>query len=276
MREDDLDFAADCTAAEGWQTETREEFEAYILHDPEGCLVAEYEGRRAGVCVATAYGDRGFLGEMIIGRGMRGRALGPELFRRAFAYLERRGCRSVSLDAVPRAAPFYEISGFRELTGSRRLRGRLQGCASARVRPMTEADLSAVAAVDRAAFGADRGFFLRRRLALYPELSKVFVRDGRIAGYVFGRRRPEFLWAGPLGAESEEAAADLLLGIGGEGRDRDIYLGALESNARALALFQSIGLRESKAPSRRMVWGDPERAVGLDGRLFAIGTAAKG
>jgi hypothetical protein len=36
MRSDDLDFAAQCTAGEGWSTETRREFEGFLAYDAQG------------------------------------------------------------------------------------------------------------------------------------------------------------------------------------------------------------------------------------------------
>ena len=46
MQCQDLDFAAGCTAAEGWASETRAQFEGSLAHDAGGCLVAAEEGRR--------------------------------------------------------------------------------------------------------------------------------------------------------------------------------------------------------------------------------------
>jgi ribosomal protein S18 acetylase RimI-like enzyme len=71
MREDDLDFAAGCTAAERRLTETREEFEGFLDYDRQGCFIAEWEGRRAGICMAICYGDKGYIGEMIVDREFR-------------------------------------------------------------------------------------------------------------------------------------------------------------------------------------------------------------
>ena len=50
----DLDFAAACTAAEGWLTETRQSFDGFYAYDPAGCFVAELDGKRVGICVANA------------------------------------------------------------------------------------------------------------------------------------------------------------------------------------------------------------------------------
>jgi hypothetical protein len=64
MRAADLPFAAQCTAGEGWASETLASFEEFYQHDPEGCLLAERAGHPVGICIATPYGHSGFVGEL--------------------------------------------------------------------------------------------------------------------------------------------------------------------------------------------------------------------
>jgi hypothetical protein len=64
MQATDLAFAAQCTANEGWASETLASFEGFYQHDPEGCLLAERGGHPVGICIATAYGHAGFVGEL--------------------------------------------------------------------------------------------------------------------------------------------------------------------------------------------------------------------
>ena len=87
MQPEDLDFAAACTAAEGWRTQTRAEFEGFYAHDPEGCLIAEAAGTPVGICVGTSYGGPpsggyGFIGELIVVPEARGRDTGRLLLDR--------------------------------------------------------------------------------------------------------------------------------------------------------------------------------------------------
>jgi GNAT superfamily N-acetyltransferase len=102
----DLDFAAACTEAEGWASETKTEIEAFFALTPSGGYVVEDDGRRVGMCMATAYDGWGFIGELIVL---------PEA--------RRRGVRVILQDAVPRAMPLYQRAGFKPLCRPLRLRG---------------------------------------------------------------------------------------------------------------------------------------------------------
>ncbi len=264
------------TAAEGWTSETAEDFQAFLDHDPDGCLILERAGEPAAVCMATCYGEAGFLGEMIVSRRHRGLALGPLLFDLALSHLRERGCRSVSLDAVPTAAPVYAPRGVRFISLSRRFRGRLSPAVEPGIRPLRPADMPEILALDRRAFGADRSFFLQARRAQCPDLAWVREENGRIAGYLFGRRRLGFAWAGPLwAADSGPGAAALLRGFAAGAGGEDIQAGVLDIHAPAVSLMRELGFEEKRSPSRRMSAGDGP-PVGLDSALLAIGTAGKG
>ena len=277
MGEEDLDFAAGCAAAEGWLTETREEFEAFLAGGAPGCLIAEWEGRRGGVCIATCYGRQGFIGELIVHRALRGKGLGPQLFSRAVDYLQNRGCRLISLDSVPRASSFYASFGFRKVCRSLRFRGRIQGESGPAVRPMKTTDFFRVCDLDQQAFGADRSFFLGRRFLDDPELAKAHIENEKIAGYIFGRRRGAIVWAGPwwVSPAAVDKAA-LLRTLAREAGELEINLGVLEANTGAVALLRSFGFREKPYYSIRMILGDGGEGVGLSPELYAIGSAAKG
>jgi len=277
MRSDDLEFAAQCTAGEGWSTETRQEFEGFLAYDAQGCFIAEWEGRKAGICMAVCYKTKGFIGEMIVRPEFRAKGLGPRLFNQAIGYLQMQGCRSISLDAVPRAASFYESVGFRRIGRSLRFSKRIVQRAASPVRPMGTVEFDRVCSLDRRAFGADRMFFLQRRLMLYPELASTRLEDGEITGYIFGRRTDAQLWAGPWWvADDAEDPAALLVEFGRGLQASEISLGVLENNTRAVTLVRELGFEEKSAASIRMVMGDAEEAPGLSPDLWAIGSAAKG
>jgi len=52
---------------------------------------------------------------------------------------------------------------------------------------MTLGDLDQVIELDERSFGAGRGFFLKRRFELFPELSFVMLHRNKIAGFILGR-----------------------------------------------------------------------------------------
>jgi GNAT superfamily N-acetyltransferase len=197
MREDDLDFAAERTAEVDWPGETREVFESFLHRDPAGCLIAESDGYRVGVCAATAYERSGFVGELIVRKEERGRGVGPRLMTEAIAYLRDRGIENIYLDGVARAVPFYESLGFRPVCRSLRFLGTVEGRPSHDVRPMRREDLPEICRLDRQAFGDDRGFFLERRLELYPKFAKVLERAGHLEGFILGLQGRGLVAAGP-------------------------------------------------------------------------------
>jgi ribosomal protein S18 acetylase RimI-like enzyme len=276
MQAADLDFAAQCTAAEGWASETPAEFEGFWQHDPGGCLIAEAHGAPIGIAIATSYGAAGFIGEVIVSAAWRGRGVGRRLVDQAVDYLRGGGARSSYLDGVVKAVSLYERAGFRKVCLSRRFYGRLEGQSSPDVRPMRAADMETVATTDRLAFGVDRRFFLERRLALYPDLCKVMEQGGAITGYILGRRGYEVIGVGPWWVrEDVPRPAELLHALAAEVGDSLIGVGVLETNTRAVGLLRSLGLDENPAPPWRMVWGD-DVGLGAAPELYANGSSAKG
>jgi GNAT superfamily N-acetyltransferase len=283
----DLDFAASCTAAEGWGAQ-RGAFEGFHAYDPEGCLVAEvggpgaFAGARIGICVATPYGEQGFLGMLIVRPEARGRGVGRRLLERAIAYLRGRGARSIYLDGVLAAVPLYERLGFRKQCRSLRFGGTVAGRAHAHVRPLVEADLDAVCALDRLAFGADRSFFLKRLLAQGAALCKVLEQEGQIGGYILGQRTGGLVAAGPWVVRPQVARpADLLEGLAVEARGDVIGLGLLETNRAAAGTVRALGLAERADPPWRMALAlsdapDKVEALGASPLAYAVGSPAKG
>jgi ribosomal protein S18 acetylase RimI-like enzyme len=297
----DLDFAAACTAAEGWGTETRAEFEGFLACAPGSGLVAEQSGERVGIGVAISYGEAGFIGELIVAREHRGRGIGRRLLEHAIDRLHARGVRSIFLDGMPAAIRLYERIGFIKLCHSLRFSSeaaiRADGARGDRrtgVRRMRAADLETVLALDRRLFGADRGPFLRRRYALYPELCRVQegpvddaaaprLRADRapadepaIRGFVMGRRGPGITAAGPwVIADERDFAIDLLAQWPIETRGARLVLGVLETHARVAGALRTLGFQEHPSPPWRMRLGEPH-PLGLGPGCCAIGSAAKG
>lgn len=274
----DIPFAAACTAFEGWGSETAAEFEDYLAFQPAGALLAQVDGQRVGICVATAYGRDGFVGELIVIPEWRGHGVGRMLLEHAIQLLHAHGVQSIYLDGVRAAVPLYERLGFRKVCQSLRFAGRLPAGSTAGVpiRRMRPTDLAQVLALDRSAFGTDRSFFLQQRLARYPELVWVVESDGELASFAFGRRGRERLALGPWLVRPGMAAAEHLLpAVAAELAGQAVSIGVLESNPRAARLLEQLQLEAHPAPPWRMVLG-PNSGLGSSPQLYAIGSAAKG
>jgi GNAT superfamily N-acetyltransferase len=275
----DLDFAAACTQAEGWSSETRDVFEGFILYDPEGCFIAEEFDRPVGICVATAYESSGFIGELIVKEEVRGRSIGVNLLQQALAYLQSRGVRSIYLDSVEAVAPLYERAGFRKICFSLRFAGTFEGRRTEKpssVRAMRTEDLEIIFKIDRDAFGEDRAFFLKRRFSLYPEFCKIFVQDGAIQGYIMGMMGNGEVSVGPWVVRREaERPLGLLESVALEAGPFPLRIGILETNTAAVRAVEFLRFLKAQTPSWRMVLGE-ENTLGMSTDCFAIGSAAKG
>jgi len=276
MQMAELTFAAECTAAEGWASETLATFEGFYQHDPNGCFLAELAGRPVGICIATPYGRSGFIGELIVHPEARGRGIGAALLNHAVEYLRQHGAETVYLDGVVKAVPLYQRNGFRKICRSLRFSGTLKGESHSDVRPIQTSDLTAVFALDRQAFGADRSFLLARRLQLFPELCQVMIEEGKLTGFILGRRGEGWAAAGPW-VITQEARAPLRLleSLACQVGDVTISVGVLDPNRRAVELVRSLGFAVRQDSPWRMALG-PSSDLGASSLCFAVGTAATG
>jgi predicted N-acetyltransferase YhbS len=276
IRADDLAFAAECTAAEGWQSENHTTLAGFFKYDPEGCFIAEQADHPLGICIATRYGTSGFIGELIVRPDARGGGLGAALLNHAVAYLRQNGVETVYLDGVVKAVGLYERNGFRRVCRSWRFTGKLDGKPGAHVRPMTSHDLEQVLALDQLAFGADRSFFLRLRFDFYPDLSFVMVDGQEVIGYLLGRGHAGWISAGPwVMREGAGNPVELLVAFTQQADDRSISMGILETNSLACELVRSLGFTARADSPWRMALGG-RADLGASPLCLAVGSAAKG
>ncbi len=283
MTEEDVDFATALTRAAGWASESMDSFAAFLAHDAAGCFIAEANGEKAGVCIATAYERNGFIGELVVSRHLRLLGIGQLLFRKALDHLLAAGLENIYLDGDLNAVSYYEKMGFRKLCRSLRFRGKFKGRKHDHIRALRPEELDRLCALDRELFGDDRSFFLRRRLESFPRKCLVAERNGEIHGWIMARPGDNLLAVGPWAALVPEEAAPLLEHLASEHGTEVLRLGVLDRNEEAVRLLRSWpGLQEG-IHSWRMVRGPSDIPdEGLHGRLgdhpalYAIGSGAKG
>ncbi len=272
----DIDFALQCTIAEGWISETRDLFEGFLEYAPEGCFLGEVDNRPIGMCVATPYGEYGFFGELIVIKEMRGRGFGLLLTANALDYLANSGAKQIYLDGDHGAIGLYERLRFRKICRSLRFRGAPPGVRHPSIRPATAGDLPLLEELDRAAFGEDRSFFLRRTWDKHRRLCFVYETNGRVEGFIFGRRGDTALTVGPwLATEAIPDPLALVHHMAAENEGSTLRIGVMESHESCAALLRSHRSFEETESSWRMVQGPSER-LGNHKHLFSIGSPAKG
>ena len=104
MRREELAFAIDLAAAEGWNPGI-DDAECFFAADPGGFLICELAGEPVGCVSAVSYGRRyGFVGLYIVRPEFRGQGHGLRLWHAALHRLAKAG-RSVRWPPLDLSSP---------------------------------------------------------------------------------------------------------------------------------------------------------------------------
>lgn len=222
---------------------------------PEGLL---------GTGAILPYGGFGWISMVLVTAAARGQGIGTELLRHAIAALTGMG-QVPLLDATPAGERIYRPLGFRPVFPLMRWRGTGGGAMPAEgLRPVVAEDLPAIAALDAAAFGADRGDILA---GLWRRASAPALMLAGGDGFVLARPGRQALQIGPLVAPNEVAAQRLLTAA--LGRIQGPVLLDLPTRWGGLSrLLQEGGFRQER-PFLRMAL-DRQEAFGDPDRLFVV------
>ena len=128
MREEDADVVRDIDAiAFGtWSRQLRREWtelpprtRTNILtlraHDPQGCFVADEQGRVVGFIFSRTWGSIGWFGTFAVLPQVQGRGIGKQLIAASLAYLRRDSARVIGLETMaesPNNLGLYLRQGF--------------------------------------------------------------------------------------------------------------------------------------------------------------------
>ena len=269
----DIEFALIQTVREGWGA-TQALFETCLAHDPEGCFIAEENGRRVGMITTTRYSHTGWVGNLIVVPERRRQGLGYRLMSHGMARLTDRGVRTIWLEADPMGIRLYRRVGFVDQFESRRFRREPPHEAKPSSADRLGApDLPTIAEYDTAAFGDDRARLLA--LLFGKATAAYWIRDGRRPrGYAFVLPTASGVSIGPWVAADREVADNLLRRILVEFTHHSLVMGVPDVNRAAAGLFESHGFRQT-APSLRMIRGVPAEA-GDPNRIFGLANGAMG
>ncbi|MBY5375793.1 GNAT family N-acetyltransferase [Rhizobium leguminosarum] len=182
---DHLEAAVALSRQAGWPHRTEDWQLALALSDG---MVAVEDGKVVGTVLVTPYKeDCATINMVIVDETMRGRGLGRKLMDAALLIA---GDRPLRLVATTAGLPLYQKLGFHE-TGTVAQHQGLAGdiAASAETQAATDADVPAIVALDRLAFGADREGLLSYFAGIGA--FAVIRRDGHVSGFAclrpFGR-----------------------------------------------------------------------------------------
>jgi GNAT superfamily N-acetyltransferase len=272
MTESDLEDGLRLSSACGWN-QAIEDWRLLLSLGPGLFRVAVEGDRIVASGGAVRYGDAlAWICMILVDPARRGHGVGTRIFDDVLA--RTRGFRIVGLDATPGGRPIYERAGFAEAYGLARMErdpggsdpvgsgAAMEGGATGRhVRPLARADLEAVLAWDREAFGADRGRALDWALRCVPEYAWGAFAPTGLAGYVLGRHGRRFEHLGPLVARDAGTAEALVAACLHAFPARRFGLDAVADRPDWQAVLHRRGFREARPFTRmyRSGEGDPGR-----------------
>lgn len=158
----------------------------------------------------------GWVSMMIVRPDFQRRGIGRQLLGQCVLDLAAQGLVP-GLDATPAGRELYQTHDFRDTWALTRWKCERPGIApesaasgAIEVRRATAADLAAIGALDREAFGAERRSVLARLLERTPYLATVALRAGAPCGFLLARDGRAAFQLGPIAAAGAEVAIALL------------------------------------------------------------------
>jgi GNAT superfamily N-acetyltransferase len=253
---DDVPAALQLSTLAGWN-QTTNDWRLLLDLSPGGCFAMEADGRVVATATLLCYGNRlGWIGMVLTHPEYRHRGFAKRLFARVLDHADRRGIKTLKLDAADQGQPLYESYGFKvEQPVERWFR-----VASERKAPDACAELVDWRDLDTMAFDADRSGLLevlRRRGKCFTNPDAyLLTRPGRIAAYV-----------GPFVARSRDAARDVLAQAISDSGTSGMFWDLLASNQDAVELASELGF-STRRRLARMFRGEQLR--GRDDLVYAI------
>lgn len=272
MRRDELVFAIDLAAQEGWNPGLCDA-ECFFAADPSGFFIGELAGEAVGCILAVSYAGRyGFVGLYIVRPEFRGRGYGRQLWQAGLARL--RG-HNVGLDGVVARQGSYARSGFHLAYRNIRYRGQAEPAPiHPTIRPAATVAFDAISDFDRHIFPERRDAFLHPWLA-QPMAGAYAALDGdRLTGYTVVRRCREGWKIGPLAADDAIVARRLYDAAAAHApRHEALFIDVSEANPGAKPFLSALALTPVFETARMYTGAGP--AIDL-AKLFGATTLELG
>ncbi len=249
--------------------------------EPEGCFVAETDGKKAGHVFSVCYEHFSWISLVIVDSRFRKKGVASALMTEVITYLEHRGSKSIFLESVPAISDLYRKFGFEDQFDS--IRFMLTGIKPSKpdsdgIRPVQKDDLEKLEAFDRKYFGNSREKVLRRMIVDYSDYCFLFEDKNEIEGLIFARKTINGFWIGPLTCHPDKPwiAKSLMetMIYSFNKENIGIKMGVPSVNTAAVSLISSMSFSEI-GRSIRMLRGGKPRAGNLNG-IFGIGGPEKG
>ena len=239
MTPSEVELSLEWAASEGWNP-GKHDGRCFRAADPHGLFIGMLRGEPIGCISAVAYDERfGFIGLYLVKPQFRGMGFGMRIWQHGMAYL---GNRNVGLDGVVAQQANYRKSGFQLAYRNIRFQGVVEGMVSARVSRVSGLPFEQWVDYDQRFFPTRRPRFLREWLSQADSVALAVVQDARITGYGVLRACLAGYKIGPLFADNDQIAEELLGALAANVPGQLLTLDIPESNPAAVALAERRGM----------------------------------
>jgi GNAT superfamily N-acetyltransferase len=274
MTRKDLAFADHVRALAGWN-QTLADWDRFLALAPEGCFIADRDGRPAGIAITTVYGaDLAWIGMVLVHPDYRRQGIGQALMKHCIQYARERGVRCIKLDATPLGKKVYDNLGFAsEWTLSRWMRTAVSTSSvppDTRLRPWQPEDEPLIEVLDSAAFGVSRRTVIQA-LARQSLCGLVFeTAPGQIAAYGLLRSGAKALYLGPVVAIEPDLGVTLINALLASCQGQPVFWDIPDQNDMITAWARQTGFIWQRSLTRMMLGdtnpsGNPRIVIALAG-----------
>ena len=269
MRKDELDYAIELAANEGWNPGLNDASSFYSA-DSDGFLIGLLNDKPIGCISAVSYQKKfGFIGFYIVLQEYRGKGYGLQLWNAA---IEKLKGMNIGLDGVIAQQENYKRSGFKFAYSNIRYQWQnvhheydIRDIFNGSTFPFDR-----ISRYDKQFFPADRSKFLKNWINMPDSFSSVQKCGSEISGLGVIRKCRVGYKVGPLFADDSKIAENIFLSLTNNVEEgKLIFLDVPEINERAMAIASKYNMRNIFGTARMYTGKIPEISVG---RTYGVTT----
>ena len=269
MRREELDFAIELAAKEGWNPGLNDA-SAFYTADPNGFLIGLLNDKPIGCISAVAYSNKfGFLGFYIVLPEFRGKGYGLKIWN---AGMNKLNGLNIALDGVIAQQENYKKSGFKFAYSNIRYQWKNvhQDYDARDLFTGSTFPFDRIVNYDKYFFPADRSNFLKSWINMPDSFSVVQKFGNEISGLGVIRKCRTGYKVGPLFANDAVIAENIFLHLTNNIEEGElIFLDVPEVNVGAVKLAAKYQMKNIFGTARMYTKKIPEISVG---RTYGVTT----
>lgn len=269
MTREDIPLGMRLKSIAGWD-QVEADWEMFLAAGGEN-FVASLDGKVVGTVTTVPFSSRfTWIGMLLVDPVARRKGIGTALLNRAVRACHPHG--PVRLDATPDGYGLYRRTGFRreyELLRLVRTPTPWKMDHTSPCHRIGPGEWKAVPGYDAPAFGADRSYILNSLYQRHPEYAMAYTPDRTIQGYCLGRSGSRYQQIGPLVAEREEIARELVTAVLKDCARSAVVVDAFSDKPNWIRFLEETGFTRQRQ-FIRMCLGDL-KYPGITESQYAIG-----